>query len=155
MKLIKSKIKYNKISIEDISNKVSAGSTPSTKNSDYWEDGTINWMSSGEVNKKIITFIDKKITTKGLASISNKIFPKNTIMMALAGQGKTKGMVGLTKVETSCNQSLAAIEVNEHQNPYVIYKQLDLMYKKIRGIVGEGREGLNIKTVKSLMVNEI
>lgn len=154
MKIIKNEKLYDFVKLGDIS-KISTGATPSTKEKDFWQDGDINWMSSGEVNKGIIKFIDKKITKKGLSSISGKFFERGTIMMALAGQGKTKGMVGLTEVPTSCNQSLAAIQLIQDRVPYIYYKQLQLIYKKIRALVGEGREGLNIKIVKDINVRDI
>lgn len=154
MKIIKGDKLYDFVKLGDIS-KISTGATPSTKEKIFWENGDINWMSSGEVNKGIIKFIDKKITKEGLSSISGKFFEIGTIMMALAGQGKTKGMVGLTEVPTSCNQSLAAIQLIQNRIPFLYYKQLQLIYKKIRALVGEGREGLNIKIVKDINVRDI
>jgi type I restriction enzyme S subunit len=96
--------------------KCCAGGTPSTTNKEYWVDGTIPWMSSGEVNKGKVYDTDKKITQLGLDNSSAKMIPANTVVMALAGQGKTRGKVALTKIELCTNQSLAAIIVNDKIN---------------------------------------
>lgn len=61
-----------------------AGATPKSGVSAYWENGTIPWMSSGEVNKKIIHGTDKKITQEGFNSCSTRMVPAGAVVMALA-----------------------------------------------------------------------
>ena len=85
---------------------MSNGSTPSRVKPEYWENGTIPWMSSGEINKKKIREIDGRITKEGFENSSTKLLPIGTVMMGLNGQGKTKGTVGILEIETTCNQSL-------------------------------------------------
>ena len=70
-----------------------AGATPDTKKDEYWIDGTIPWMSSGEVNNTFIYSTEKKITQLGYDKTSTKLLPSNTVVIALAGQGKTRGTV--------------------------------------------------------------
>jgi restriction endonuclease S subunit len=154
MKIVKNKQKFRKIYLGEIA-KISSGATPSTKNDSFWKNGSVNWLNSSEVNKGIILNAENKITEDGLKSIGNKMFPIDTIFMALAGQGKTKGMVGLSKVITSCNQSMGAILMNENYNSYVYYICLKKMYKKIRGMVGEGREGLNLGILRGIELLDI
>jgi restriction endonuclease S subunit len=69
-----------------------AGATPSTSNVAYWDNGTIPWMSSGEVHNGQIFQTEKKITTLGYDSCSTKLVPVNSVVVALAGQGKTRGL---------------------------------------------------------------
>ena len=86
-----------------------AGATPDTKKLEYWDNGTIPWLSSGEVNKKRIYSTDKKITSLGYKKTSTKMLPIKTVVIALAGQGKTRGTVAITENEVCTNQSLACL----------------------------------------------
>jgi len=124
---------------------MSNGSTPSRVKPEYWENGTIPWMSSGEINKKRIREIEGKITLEGFENSSTKLLPVGTVMMGLNGQGKTKGTVGILEIETTCNQSLCGMIFNDDINPVYGYYFLDSQYYNIRGLVGEGqREGISV-----------
>ena len=83
-----------------------SGSTPDRNNSKYWDNPTISWMASGEVNKEYVFETDEKISELGFRNSSLRVFPVNTVMLALNGQGKTKGMASIIKIPTTCNQSL-------------------------------------------------
>ncbi len=86
--------------IEEISS-VSSGGTPSRKNESYW-NGNIPWVTTAEVQFKIIEDTAEKITEEGLANSSAKLFPVDTILIAMYGQGKTRGQVAkLGKVRIS------------------------------------------------------
>ena len=122
-----------------------SGSTPSRNKDEYWKGGTIPWMSSGEINKRIIKNIDGKITELGHKYSNTPILPIHTIMMGLNGQGKTTGTVGILEIETTCNQSLCGMIFNNKIIPYFQYYFLDSQYFHIRGLVGEGkREGISV-----------
>ena len=124
---------------------MSNGSTPSRVKPEYWENGTIPWMSSGEINKKKIREIDGRITQEGFENSSTKLLPIGTVMMGLNGQGKTKGTVGILEIETTCNQSLCGMIFNDYINPMFSYYFLDSQYFHLRGLVGEGqREGISV-----------
>jgi len=124
---------------------MSNGSTPSRVKPEYWEDGTIPWMSSGEVNKRKIKQIDGRISQEGFENSSTRILPIGTVMMGLNGQGKTKGTVGILEIETTCNQSLCGMIFKDSIIPMFSYYFLDSQYYHIRGLVGEGqREGISV-----------
>jgi len=124
---------------------MSNGSTPSRVKPEYWENGTIPWMSSGEINKKKIREIDGRITKEGFENSSTKLLPIGTVMMGLNGQGKTKGTVGILEIETTCNQSLCGMIFKDVIYPMFSYYYLDSQYYHIRGLVGEGqREGISV-----------
>ena len=78
--------------------KIVAGGTPSTSVSEYWEPKEVPWLSSGEVHKKYITYTDDMISKNGLANSSAKIIKKNSVLIALAGQGKTRGTVAINRI---------------------------------------------------------
>jgi len=129
--------------------KIYSGGTPDKNKNIYWENGTIPWIASGEVNQEIITQPTTYITTDALKNSSAKWIPKNAIVIALAGQGKTKGMVALLDIETTCNQSLAAIVTKNINSKYLLY-WLKSKYQEIRGLVGEDRDGLNLELVGNI-----
>ena len=89
-----------------------AGATPSTKVAAYWDDATIPWMSSGEVHNGRVSATEKKISQAGYDSCSTKMVPANSVVIALAGQGKTRGTVAITEIELCTNQSLCCIIPN-------------------------------------------
>jgi type I restriction enzyme S subunit len=125
--------------------KLLSGSTPLRTNPEYWEDGDIPWMSSGEINKEIIRNIDGRITKLGNEKSNTPMLPVKTVMIGLNGQGKTKGTVGILEVETTCNQSLCGIICNNFVEPFFLFYFLKSQYYHLRGLVGEGkREGLSV-----------
>ncbi len=129
------------------------GGTPDKDRRDYWDDGSVPWLASGEVNKKRITTADACITELGLRSSSARWLPAGCVVMALAGQGKTKATVATLEFQATCNQSLAAMvpdEVNLHYR-YLFY-YLDSQYGNIRGLVGEQRDGLSLTHIASIWV---
>lgn len=132
-----------------------AGGTPSTVNNDYWKDGEIPWLSSGEVHKKIIYNTDNFITKEGLANSSAKLMPIKTIFIALAGQGKTKGTIAISEIELCTNQSVASIIPKKNKvEPYYLYHNLDSRYLDFRYITGKEnvRTGLNLKILKDFTI---
>ncbi len=131
-----------------------AGATPSTKVAEYWEDGSIPWMSSGEVNNKQIYYTEKKISQLGYDKCSTKMVKPNTVVMALAGQGKTRGTVAITRIPLCTNQSLCAIETDDTIYDDYLYCYLGTQYDNLRKISsGDGaRGGLNLQLVGNFMV---
>lgn len=111
-------------------------------------------MSSGEINKKFIYDTEKKITEEAVKNSNLKIHPTNSVMIALNGQGKTRGSVAIIKVPTTCNQSLACLIPDEHLADYLyIYYNLQNRYLEIRNYTGNnGREGLNLTIVKNIKI---
>lgn len=130
------------------------GATPKTTHPEYWENGTIPWMSSGEVNQEEVTFTEKKITPKGYNETSTKMVPVGTVVIALAGQGKTRGKVAITRIPLCTNQSLCAIVVDETVISKYLFHYLRSQYARIREISsGDGtRGGLNLKMIKAYVV---
>lgn len=147
--------KYSKrIKIGDVA-ELTAGGTPSTSKNEYWENGTIPWLSSGEVHKKRVFETEKLISEIGLKESSAKMMPKYTCLIALAGQGKTKGTVAISEIELSTNQSVAAIIANEEMiEPYYLYHNIDSRYLDFRHITGKhnSRTGLNLKILKDFEI---
>lgn len=123
-----------------------AGGTPDRSNSAYWEDGDIPWLNSGAVNDRYITEPSEFITREGYLGSSAKWVPKGALVMALAGQGKTKGMVARLGIDATCNQSMAAIVPNRRIEARYLYWWLTSNYFNVRNMAGgEARDGLNLE----------
>jgi type I restriction enzyme S subunit len=140
--------------VNDLSKTVTAGGTPSTNKEEYW-GGDIRWMNSGELNLKIVKEVVGRITKEGLKNSSTKIIPENSVLIGLAGQGKTRGTVAINKVRLCTNQSIASIYPNEDVfDSEFLYHNLDNRYNELRELSagGEGRGGLNLKIIKEIRI---
>tara|TARA_B100000886_G_scaffold131602_1_gene88746 strand:+ start:1842 stop:3203 length:1362 start_codon:yes stop_codon:yes gene_type:complete len=143
--------------IGDICNLMTGG-TPSRKEKEYFENGTINWLVSGDINKKTINDCEGKITEKGLNNSNAKFLPINSVMIALNGQGKTRGSVAKLKIKATCNQSLVSInpiDDNQILSDY-IYSNLNSRYIEIRKMTGDSgndRRGLNMPLIRSIKIS--
>ena len=108
----------------------------------------IPWLNSGEVNQWVINKPSAFITEEAFRNSSAKWIPKDALVMALAGQGKTKGMVAQLGIESTCNQSMAAIVPARKVNPRFLLWWLSANYETIRNLAGgEQRDGLNLEIV--------
>ena len=130
-----------------------AGGTPSTKVSAYW-GGTHSWMSSGELHLKQIYTVADYITDEGLVNSSTKYVPTNSVLVGLAGQGKTRGTVAINRIELCTNQSIAAIFPSEYHSTEFLFYNLDNRYEELRGLsTGDGgRGGLNLTIIRKLQL---
>jgi type I restriction enzyme S subunit len=87
---------------------VTAGGTPSRDNPMYW-NGDIPWIKTGELVDSDIFLSEERITSEGVTNSSAKLFPENTILIALYGQGQTRGRTGRLRIEATTNQACCAI----------------------------------------------
>ena len=131
-----------------------AGGTPSTKVESYWEPKEIPWLSSGEVHKKYITFTDDMISKEGMNNSSAKMVKENSVLIALAGQGKTRGTVAINRISLTTNQSIAAMTFDEEIVPEFVFCNLENRYDEIRRMSsGDGsRGGLNKQLVGDIEI---
>lgn len=128
-----------------------AGGTPSKTNQSFWENGTVPWINSGAVNQGLITKPSTLITEQAYQNSSAKWIPKGSLVVALAGQGKTKGMVAQLAIDSTCNQSMGAIvpECSEHSR--YLYWWITSNYQNIRNMAGgDLRDGLNLEHLGSI-----
>lgn len=132
---------------------ISSGSTPNRNNTEYW-NGSIKWLKTGELQNNEITDSEEHITQKALEETSVTLFPVNTVLMAMYGQGKTRGMTALLKTPSTTNQACAGMTVVS-QNILVKYFWKCLMgaYNGIREIAqGSGQPNLNAGLISSFKI---
>ena len=130
---------------------VEVGATPSRKKSEYW-NGNVNWVSSGEIAFNNIFHTKEKITEVGLRDTSTNIQPIGTVMLAMIGEGKTRGRVAILQVEAAHNQNTAAILVSKTlcRSEYLYYF-LQMNYENTRRIgSGNNQKALNKERVRAM-----
>jgi type I restriction enzyme, S subunit len=132
------------------------GGTPSRSKPDYF-GGEIRWMVSGDIHQGEIFDCEGRITTAGMKNSNAKLLPINSVIIALNGQGKTRGTVALLRTQASCNQSLVSIYLNDPEKllPEFLYANLHGRYQEIRQMTGDSgndRRGLNMNLIKSIEI---
>lgn len=130
---------------------ISSGSTPNRGNPAYW-NGDIPWVTTGELEGGYITKTDESITMQALSETSLRVYPVGTLLMAMYGQGKTRGTVAKLGIEATVNQACAAISLKEG-NPEFIFHALQNAYDDIRKLSNTGnQENLNADIIKTFSV---
>lgn len=114
-----------------------SGGTPSRSEKAYW-NGSIPWITTSLVDFRVITGADEFITAEGLENSSAKLFPKGTVLMAMYGQGKTRGQVALLGIQAATNQACAAILPRDDIDPYFVFLNLAGRYEEIREMSNSG-----------------
>lgn len=130
---------------------VFVGSTPSRSREDYW-NGEIQWVSSSEVAFCRIKSTKEKITEIGLSSASTTVHPAGTVMLAMIGQGKTRGQVAILDIPACHNQNTAALRVPEGfvVSSYLYY-YLVQQYDETRRIGGgNNQKALNKRVIQAM-----
>lgn len=134
---------------------VTSGGTPSRTKPEYWLNGTVPWIRTTEVQNCVLTFEDTQeyISELGLKNSSAKIVPAGTVLLAMIGQGKTRGQVALLKFEATTNQNCAAIIFKNDQEPSFHFNFLLSQYENIRAMSNSaGQSNLSGALVKAIRV---
>jgi len=131
---------------------VFVGATPSRKQSSYWE-GTLPWVSSGEVAFCRIQETKEMITQEGLDASSTRIHPPGTVLLGMIGEGKTRGQAAILDIFACNNQNSAAIRVAEaNYPPEYLYWYLYATYEATRTSgAGNNQPALNKSRVQRLL----
>ena len=108
--------------VSEFCRETKSGSTPSRTNNEYWENGTISWVKSGEVHNNITLQTEEYITPLGLSESSAKLLPKDTVLMAM--YGVTAGEVGYLAIEATTNQAICGMICNSKADAAYLYFSL-------------------------------
>jgi len=126
--------------------RVVTGGTPSRSQSSFWGGG-IPWVKTAEVDFNVIFETEESITEQGLAASAAKVLPRNSVLVALYGQGPTRGRVAMLGVEAATNQACAAILPNDHLDPWFVYYYLESSYEGLRA-----QPNLNLSMIKDFPI---
>jgi type I restriction enzyme S subunit len=130
---------------------VITGGTPSTTVKEYWENGNIPWLNSGELNEDIVVKSDNYITKFGLEKSAARLMPKDSILIALTGA--TTGVVGYLTIEACANQSVTGIlPSNRHNSKYLYYYLKSIREKVLSDSYGGAQKHISQGYVKDLEI---
>lgn len=128
---------------------VKTGGTPSRSVPSYW-GGTIPWVKTGEIQRNVIMDTEEFITEEAVANSNAKIVPRDTILIAMYGQGKTRGMAAKLGINAAINQACAAILPNDSYNTDYLLFLLFQSYESLRAMGRGGNQpNLNLGMIKS------
>lgn len=131
---------------------ITSGGTPDRSRPDYW-GGDVPWVTTGEIQFNTITDTAEKITAAGLQNSSAKLFPPGTLLMAMYGQGKTRGQVAKLSIEAATNQACAAIQLRDKHDVDFYFQYLTSQYEELRELGNAGtQKNLNGGIIKGLDV---
>lgn len=136
---------------------LATGGTPSKTRADFF-GGDIPWLVSGDINQREIVGCEGRITNAGLQSCNAKLLPKNSVMIALNGQGKTRATVAMLRMEgATCNQSLVCISPKNRSEllPEFLYANLHGRYEELRRLTSDDdkdRRGLNMGIIREIAI---
>lgn len=134
---------------------VVSGGTPPRGTPGYWEGGTIPWVKTTEVDYGVITETEECITLAGLENSAAKVLPRGTLLMAMYGQGVTRGKVAILGIEAACNQACAALNPTDVAiDSRYLFFFLQYRYDDIRHLAHGGQQqNLNLDIVRGLPVS--
>src|SRR6202167_3944994 len=127
------------------------GGTPPRKMQTYW-NGDIAWVSSGEVANCRITRTKERITREGLTNSNAKLYPKGTVLIAMIGEGKTRGQSAILDTEACTNQNVAGMVFDAGNiNPEYVWYWARAEYERNRAVGrGGAQPALNGEKVRGL-----
>ncbi|MCV3463938.1 restriction endonuclease subunit S [Campylobacter lari] len=133
----------------------SSGGTPSRNKKEYWENGTIKWLKSGELNDGYISFIEENITQEAIENSSAKIFPKGTLLIAM--YGATAGKLGILDLYSATNQAICAFLHKNNKNikffeKFLFYFLFFIRDKIIKDSFGGAQPNISQTYIKNLQI---
>ncbi len=140
------------VELPHITDKITSGGTPSRKKAEYFENGTVNWIKTGELRDCYIYNSKEKITEDAVANSSAKVFPVDTLLIAM--YGATIGRTAYLKTECSTNQACCAIIFNQSiADPYFYWKYFHFIKDDlISQGRGAGQPNISQSIIKTLLV---
>ena len=124
-----------------------SGGTPKSTNVEYYENGSIPWINSGELNQPIITSTPNRITQLGLDNSSAKLYPINTVLIAM--YGATAGKISLLTFPACSNQAVCGvIPTKKHSLTYIFYALTSMYEHFVTLSTGSARDNISQMTIK-------
>jgi len=132
--------------------KITSGGTPDRSNPQFW-NGTIPWVTTGEIGDGPVKSTREHISDAGLKSSAAKVFPAGTLLLAMYGQGKTRGRVSQLKIDAATNQACAAIITATAEDASFLLQNLAARYDEIRNLANDGsQKNLSAGLLKALPI---
>ncbi len=135
---------------------IGTGATPLTSEPEYYADGNVAWITSSATNNLFIYEAEKFITQKALLETNCKVYPVGTLVIAMYGQGKTRGQISELMIEAATNQACATIEVLLPEDALKDYVKrfFQKIYREIRKLAqGGAQPNLNMDKIKTTLIS--
>ncbi|GHZ33432.1 restriction endonuclease subunit S [Vibrio cholerae] len=134
---------------------VGTGATPSRSNPKYWDDPKYNWVSSGETSELFVNTTKEKVSELAIQETNVSIYPSGTLIVAMYGQGKTRGQITELTEPAGTNQACAAIQLIEKNESHKDFVKLYFRksYEELRSnAAGGAQPNLNVGKVQSTVI---
>jgi type I restriction enzyme S subunit len=130
---------------------ITSGGTPKRTIPEYYE-GNIPWIKTGEIKWNAINESEEQITPEAVANSSAKLLPPNTVLVAMYGQGLTRGRAAILSVEATCNQAVCALLPNDYIAPEFIFYYFMEGYQRFRQVAkGGNQENLSVSLISDFI----
>ncbi|PIB34874.1 hypothetical protein BFP72_05385 [Reichenbachiella sp. 5M10] len=142
-----------KIALNTISKKISSGLTPLRSNPDFWDSQDIPWVKTEQLGVKHIYDSNEKVSKLVFEKTGLKLNPKNTLSIAMYGEGKTRGSVSILKKEMTTNQACCNVVIDSKKADYeYVYYFLKTQYHQLRNLSSGVRKNLNSNDIKNFEI---
>lgn len=140
---------WTKVAIKDICLRINAGGTPSRGKESFWNNGTVKWYKTGELQDCWLIDSDEYISDDGLNGSSAKLFPQNTIIMAIYAS-PTLGRLGILSSEAACNQAALCLVADEEKASWQwLYHKLHELRDDFNAVAkGAGQQNISAEVVR-------
>ncbi|MDN3435368.1 restriction endonuclease subunit S [Pseudoalteromonas sp. APC 3356] len=136
--------------LSEISTNISSGLTPLRSNAEFWENGTIPWLKTEQLGEKYIYETNEHISEAALKKTSIKLFPENSLSIAMYGEGKTRGNLSILKEAMATNQACCNVAIDPEKADFeYVYYFLKTQYDKLRNLSSGVRKNLNSNDIKN------
>ena len=148
------KTRWPDVPVEELCVRVTSGGTPSRSNPAYYEGGTIPWIKTGELRGWYVDNIAERITPAAVRESSAKVFPPETVLLAMYGDGKTMGSVGLIRTPAATNQACCAMLVDPKKcDPkFLMYSLVYFKPAILKLAISGAQRNLNGKSIKQFTI---
>jgi type I restriction enzyme S subunit len=133
--------------------KISSGLTPLKSNRAFYEGGTIPWITSGDLHQGLITRAKQFVTQSALDETTLRVVPAGALLIAMYGEGKTRGTAAELGIDATTNQACAAVVLHDPRLRGWVRLVLDATYSKLRRLAAGGvQPNLNLSVVGAIQI---
>ena len=144
-----------RVTVESLCQRVTSGGTPSRTEPRFWEGGSIPWLKTGELRDSYIDESEEFITEEALVSSPAKLFPENTVLMAMYGDGKTITTLGILRSAAATNQASCAMIANPRKCDFrfLFYALKHRRRELLKVVVAGAQRNLSVGIIRQFTVD--
>jgi len=145
---------WDALTVGDVAT-VATGKTPSRKEPKYWKDGDMPWLTSASTGAIYTESAEQFVTKRAVDECSLKVFPPGTLLLAMYGEGKTRGQVTELRLSATCNQACAAVTADEQKilRSYLKLRLLENYEETRKAAAGGAQPNLNLNKVRTIGIS--